>query len=65
MSFKYHPNHITSLSMRDVIDTTTKMPGGDWQPARPISCPTVLERIRLAWMVLIGKADALTWPNQN
>lgn len=63
MSFRFHPNHITSLAMHNLLDSRTEI-DGKWQPARPISCPMIWERLRLAWWVLIGKADALTWPNQ-
>lgn len=64
MSMKYHPNHITSLSLHNLVDAKCDV-NGKWQPARPISCPSLLERIRYAWWVFIGKADALTWPNQS
>ena len=35
-----------------------------WVPARPIANPSFVTRIKLAWMVFIGRADALTWPEQ-
>ncbi len=63
MSFQHHPNHITSLAMLNLSDSQALI-GDKWQPARPVSYPTLPKRIRMAWWVLIGKADALTWPNQ-
>lgn len=42
-------------------DTLAKLPDGSWQPARPLS-PFLQDRIRAAWMVLTGKADAVIWP---
>ncbi len=63
MSYKYHPNHITSLAMHNLVDAQAEI-DGRWQPARPVSCPGLLQRLRLAWMVLVGRADALTWPGQ-
>ncbi len=34
---------------------------GRWTPARPLAGPFI-ERVKAAWMVLLGKADAFTWP---
>lgn len=34
---------------------------GKWVPLRPIS-GTAISRVRAAWFVLTGKADAFTWP---
>lgn len=35
-----------------------------WVPARPINwkCRTWRERLREAWLVFKGRADAFTWP---
>lgn len=34
---------------------------GKWVPARPLSGPFIW-RVKAAWAVLTGKADAFTWP---
>lgn len=34
---------------------------GKWVPARPIGKPGP-SRLKCAWLVLTGKADAFTWP---
>lgn len=34
---------------------------GKWVPARPLSGPFSW-RVKAAWQVLTGKADAFTWP---
>lgn len=34
---------------------------GKWVPARPVSGPFRL-RLRAAWEVLVGRADAFKWP---
>lgn len=39
--------------------------GGDYEPARPYGLYSLRNRIRLAWMVFTGEADALRWPFQN
>lgn len=35
---------------------------GKWVPCRAVGLDTIRSRIRLAWMVFTGKADALIWP---
>lgn len=63
VSYKYHPNHINSLALAYELSVQSLI-DDKWQPRRPVSCPTLLERFRLAWWVMTGKADALTWPGQ-
>lgn len=36
----------------------------DWKPARPLSLPSLLKRLRLALNVFVGKYDALEWKGQ-
>lgn len=33
-----------------------------WVPARPLGLYSMKNRLRLAWLVFTGKADALKWP---
>ena len=35
---------------------------GRWVPARPMQPSGISIRIRAAWMVFTGKADAVVWP---
>jgi len=35
-----------------------------WVPARPLGFNSIPSRLRLAWMVFKGQADALVWPGQ-
>lgn len=35
--------------------------GGQWVPARPEGYASFRSRVRAAWLVFTGKADALTW----
>lgn len=61
---KKYPNHITSLAMHNCVDSQTEI-NGVWQPARPLPYyGGLLRRLKLAWLVCTGKADALTWPGQ-
>ena len=44
----------------NVNNTTTEF-YGKWVPARPISLFSI-KRIKDAWAVLLGRADAFEWP---
>ena len=37
---------------------------GDYVPARPIGFDSFRNRIKAAWMVFLGKADAIVWIGQ-
>lgn len=45
--------------------TTSAWINGKWVYARPIGYFSILHRIRLAWMVFTGRADALLWPEDQ
>jgi len=47
------------------IESTQTEIGGRWVPARPIGYFSVRYRIKAAWLVFTGKADALTWPGNQ
>jgi len=34
---------------------------GYWQPCRPLGMPTLQNRVRAAWLVFTGRADAVLW----
>jgi hypothetical protein len=58
-----HPNII---SVREIIETanqnmTRVPPGMAWVPARAYGYPSFYSRVKAAWLVFTGKADALTW----
>jgi hypothetical protein len=44
----------------DALNTTKEI-NGKWLPARPLAGP-FWARLKDAWRVLTGKADAFTWP---
>jgi hypothetical protein len=50
--------YIRNAPKRDIGD-------GEWVPARPLACPSIFNRIRIAWLVFTGKADAFTWPGNQ
>jgi len=55
---------ITLESVHTAIQETQAEINGKWVPARSINhtVRTLREKLRDAWMVFTGKADALVWP---
>lgn len=54
-------------TLKDLIRHTNECSahiGDKWVPSRPINWRDegLIERLRNAWKVFIGKADAFTWP---
>ena len=45
-------------------DVARELRPGVWVPARPLDGPFIW-RVRAAWEVLRGRADAFTWPEQE
>lgn len=50
--------------LSDFASNEHQMPDGTWTPARPEGFASWRHRLRAAWWVFIGKADALIWPDQ-
>ncbi len=40
------------------------LPDGRWVPARPLGFYGLRSRLRCAWDVFTGRADAVYWPGQ-
>lgn len=51
----------TLRNLIDHCDSVAANINGKWVPARPVAGPFIW-RIRAAWAVLTGRADAFTWP---
>lgn len=53
----------------DDVDTTEPMPiakiNDKWVPARPVGYFSFRWRLKLAYMVFTGKADAFVWPEDQ
>lgn len=63
------PNKITNFALHNLIDNSVEI-NGVWQPARPLPFQyglfgRILNRIKLAYLVFTGRADALVWVNQE
>lgn len=52
---------LQSLAMT-AATTSTKDHEGLWIPARPMGFTQIRYRLRAAWLVFTGRADAVTWP---
>lgn len=52
-----------SSLLQSVTQITASVDGISWYPVRPITAENtfLLPRIKAAWRVLIGKADAIEW----
>lgn len=69
MAKRQYPNLI---GVEDVIkwskEVTAGIPDGKggtrWVPARSHGYASFFHRVRCAWLVFTGRADALTWPGQ-
>jgi hypothetical protein len=42
-----------------------QQPDGSWMPARPLGYDSLSMRLRLAWAVFTGRADALFWSDKS
>ncbi len=42
-----------------------RQPDGAWTPARPLGLDSLGQRLRLAWWVFTGHADALLWSDKR
>jgi len=54
------------LRVRNLVEQANAMqqkvpPGVAWVPARPSGYPGFWNRIRAAWLVFTGRADAILW----
>lgn len=57
-----NPNLILIYPDRNTLFDCDTCINGKWMPARPIGLSGFSNRIKLAWMVFTGKADAVKWP---
>ena len=52
-------------TLRDLVDhcyTTQTCIENKWVPTRPINYTSLSIRVKSAWLVFTGKADAVIWP---
>jgi hypothetical protein len=56
------PNSWTIKSLlKSITEAQCSKDGKIWRSARPLGLDTIPNRLRLAWNVFTGKADALFW----
>ena len=46
-------------------ETMGEYQAGIWLPARPLRFGSLWSSLRDAWLVLVGKAEAVQWPDQR
>ncbi len=62
---KKYPNIFFLKDLLEMVDTVSTEINGKWIPARPLGYPTLGSRLKAAWMVFTGKADAVVWPGEQ
>ncbi len=55
-------NELTAIQVKNW--DCDKEISGEWVPARPEGSFCLIRRLKLAWKVFTGKADALVWHRQ-
>jgi hypothetical protein len=63
---KYPASHTATPAFAEMLATTQAgFSDGTWAPSRPLPFyGSPLRRLRLAWAVFTGRADALFWVRQ-
>ena len=60
--------HPSVWALRDLVrhasDGECALINGRWVPARPEGFASFWNRLRAAWLVFTGRADAVTWEGQ-
>jgi len=59
---KKSPNIVTVAEVCSHVEHTHCEINGEWVPARSVGFHSIWYRIRCAWLVFTGQADALKWP---
>lgn len=51
--------------LRSLYECQVGLPNGTYAPARPLGYSSIIYRIKAAWLVITGRADALIWPGDQ
>jgi len=57
-----YPNVWTISGLAKAVSSCSAEINGRWVPARPLGFASFSSRVRIAWLVFTGRADALIWP---
>ncbi len=59
-----HPSiiYLTQQWVNDLTTVQTSVDGKHWEFARPLGYLGFCNRVKAAWLVFTGQADALLWP---
>lgn len=59
-----YPSVHTFRSLKEIeAHVSSSRDGIHYFPGRPMGWPSFANRIRCAWMVFTGRADAFVWPD--
>jgi len=62
-------NYPNLWNVADLVKSTMEVrmatSGHRWVPARPLGYSSFMSRVKLAWLVFTGKADAVVWPENQ
>lgn len=59
------PNIFHLGHLLDYVRKVSVQVDGSWVPARPIGMYGLMPRLKAAWLVFSGKADAVIWPGRQ
>jgi hypothetical protein len=60
-------NGVTIWQVSNLLDhafTVVRRVNDGWVPCRPIGRTDIKHRLKAAWLVFTGRADAVTWTDQ-
>lgn len=62
-----YPNTVNAyrIAAGEYNNTQAGVPGQGFAPARPMGFASIQSRVKAAWLVFTGRADALIWPGQE
>lgn len=66
VAFEWWPQVFTIKGLfTHAQSVSTQASDGRWIPCRPCGYPSLKNRIRCAWLVFTGRADALIWDDNQ
>lgn len=60
-----HLYTLRTLNSEQVLNSRVKIGENKWVPLRPIFHKPFWQRVKIAWMVFKGEADAVLWPEDD
>jgi len=57
--------YMSPVWVQRLTNTMAVIQEAKWVPARPLGYPSFSHRVKAAWLVFTGEADALVWPQDR